>query len=403
MSDSDTVSSKTAVRFQSVKAPSQSALANCGIVKDLRDPQQSAPMQLQGFKNVAIQQPLPTKSLNDESLIAAVNVNETPINPFTAKHAKNDYRELPATNKWMMSSQQLPGNNVGYIPAAWVYWIADAQPKALCAAGLGQVRQPINHLIEPINFIFVVNNTVDESSANEQVIKTLALTGFSSLDSLFHTGGYASYFDCASNVIEQLSLPLEKFIQLLAPRVADFCRVFSLEFVDICNALELEIADHEPLMAVKLSDFCNRFNLTLSALCQQLSLYQDFAEIPLTFANQDYTKGGDHFRLLGPYKFAERSYIYTASVSAESPFVNQSCHCGHLYVSFTEAKYRLATKLADLKTTVASPRLYTTNLFNTVAMLTAGDFDAREIFFTGDHQIEKNNPLAEISFVAVLN
>jgi len=391
------------IKRQSYKAPAPKSLSNCGIVRDLRDPQKSPAMKLLDFKNVAIQQPLPFKNPNTKSLIPVVNLNDKFIKPYTPMHAGNDFITLPKTNKWMMTSETLLGQGKSYIPASWVYWLANAEPKPECKKQLGKIRQPKNHLIEPINFIFVVKNAEDKLSADKRIIKALSQAGYSYLESLFHTGGYTTYFESQSNLTKQLSLTIENFIQLLAPSVASFCRIFKLKFDQVSHLLKLENSELEQLVTLKLSEFCHLYKITVPMLCQRLNLDKYFDEIPLTFANQDYTKGGDHFRLLGPYGIGDDSYVYTASVSEESAFINQNCRCGHLYISFTKAKCRLANKLSNLKTTDSSVNLYTTNLFNTLALQIETDFDAKDIFFTGDHQIDKNNPLADISFVAVLN
>ena len=330
-------------KIPDLKCPKQNeeVLRKCGMSQKVSNPELSRAMKDVGFKNLCLQKPLPFKHEASEYLLDDINIGSCLISAYTKDNAKDDYVNIPSTNKWMMVPPPKGTDiNTPLIPAAWVYWIGSENSSH---PDKQQVKQPKNHILEPINFIFIVKSVPndDDAAVNAHLTNLLKNAGFSALESIFHTGGYATYFESEENVYHQTSFEI----------------------------------NHK--------------------------------DTPVTFSNRSFVNGGVHFRLLGPYKTEDGTYIYTASISEESRFhfdkSDCRCGCGHMYISFTEAKNELAKCLLEPKDPKYKVNLYSTNLFNTIPVNTSGQYDPSEIFFTGDHQEDEEMQSSNVCFVAISN
>lgn len=195
--------------------------------------------------------------------------------------------------------------------------------------------QPYNRVLEPINFIFVVKGFDDTTKANEHLVSKLQQAGFTKEYSDQHSSGYAGIFKTNNGEL--------KTFKQIGGHVNDGYHGYTFEDVSSPDI------------------------------------------------------GGDHFRVFGPYKADSGTYIYTASLSKESPRYHKNGQlCGHMFESFTTAKSTLALGLLDN----TSAKLYETNLFTTIpdSIVKAGE--NANTYFTGDQQIT-NSQISNIAFVAV--
>lgn len=195
--------------------------------------------------------------------------------------------------------------------------------------------QPTHRVLEVINFIFVVKGAKDRVQADKTVVDELEKTSFTKDYSDQHSSGYAGLFKQDGK--------LQTFDQIGGQVNGDY-HGYTFEDVD----------------------------------------------------NPDI--GGSHFRVLGPvYNKEQNTYVYTASLSKESPrYRAKQGMCGHMFQSFTLAKTKLALDLLNNKTA----HVYTTNLHTTVEDNYVDKYASNETYFTGDQQVT-GNQLTDVAFVVV--
>ena len=268
-----------------------------------------------------------------------------------------EYPELPGIGVWMQFSsaflvtalkkigepyegEKLPK----YIPASWLYWVGNSQIL------VQEYSQPSAHILEPINFIFLVKAPV-RNKANAKIKQFLAQANYQ--QDKTSTNAYAGLFESNSG---------------------------SIQYVP---------------------------------------------QLGKTYASTSQNMVRDHFRLLGPYSIeATDWYVYSASISQESPFYQRQLNpknsdsglfnCGHMYVSFNKAKNTLALNIIKImnqnpfknKSNVKVLGLYTIDLHNTVKFTHTEKhpftkIPAQQIYYTGDHQLNKNTASGH-TFVAIM-
>jgi hypothetical protein len=277
-------------------------------------------------------------------------VNKYTVKPYNENSAANDYIDLPEIGPFMMTKN--------FNPAAWVYWIGDNTGKNYIPRSLnGKVYyQPKDRTIEPINFIFVVKKAASPEDANQKIVQVMKNAGFPDNYSDKHTGGYNSVF--------------------------------------------------------KKSDGETSF---VKQILKKKGTYETFEN------NGEPVNGGSHVRIFGPVEQEDASgktiYIYSAAASKESPqFKDQEevvqlkqgeggDYCGHMYVSMTQAKRELSLGLLSIPS--QPTHLYTTNLFNTVALDGKPDSGEQSYWlnrqiYTGDHQVT-GDLFDQVTMVAVVD
>ena len=197
--------------------------------------------------------------------------------------------------------------------------------------------QPTHRVLEVVNFIFVVKDVKNKAEANKILVDSLEKTNFTKEYSDQHSAGYAGLFRQGGK--------LQIFDQI-GGQVNGAYHGYTFEDVD----------------------------------------------------NPDI--GGDHFRVLGPlYDKDQKAYIYSASLSKESPrYRAKQGMCGHMFQSFTLAKTRLALDLLSTK----QARVYITNLHTAISDNFSGKYPSSETYFTGDQQVT-GNQLTDVAFVAVFD
>jgi hypothetical protein len=186
---------------------------------------------------------------------------------------------LPKIGKWMMvdtknyNDKTLPKN----IAAAWVYW------RGVENFIVNGVSQPEIYTVEPVNAVFVLNDFDNTSQANDYLTRLVEKLGYSSADSINHSGGYGIYFN-------------DKFYSQLSS---------SPTGTDDKNI---------PLTFNKgMGEYTDHFRI--------LGPYVEHS-------------GGS------------KTYVYGMSVSRESQWFNgKNINCGNLYVSFNQAENSLITSM----------------------------------------------------------
>ena len=231
---------------------------------------------------------------------SAKSLNKYTISPYLKDVAKDNYVALPAIGPFMMFySDQFKKN----LPAAWVYWLGDGQ------TNVEGHYQPVNHVLEPINFIFVVKGFDTRKQSNEFITDKLSKADFTKEYSDQHSSGYSGVFKNKDGSVTTM--------KQIGGIVNDGYHGYTFEDVD----------------------------------------------------NPDI--GGNHFRLFGPYEDKDNhAYVYTASLSKESPrYYKDGVQCGHMFESFTTAKSKLAINLLDN----TKAKIYSTNLFTAITSSKSAD------------------------------
>ena len=175
--------------------------------------------------------------------------------------------------KYNTNDKTLPKN----IAAAWVYW------RGVENFIVNGVSQSEIYTVEPINAVFVLNDFDNTSQANNYLTRLVEKLGYSSADSINHSGGYGIYFN-------------DKFYSQLSSNPTG---------TDDKNI---------PLT----------FNKGMGEYTDHFRILGPYVE----------------------HSGSSKTYVYGMSVSRESQwFKAKNINCGNLYVSFNQAENSLITSM----------------------------------------------------------